>query len=125
MPSHEEPRAFKNKVGGRVRDAVRRNKLKEVDGGFVFGDLMAWAKNVPDWADGLSTFPHNNIAHINAILPSMFGQAQAHCLPVSIDACHQRIIELETRNSSLEARIEELLPFAAIGLKMRRPKKKP
>jgi hypothetical protein len=122
-PPHETPRAFKNKVAGRINYAVGRKQLAAVDGGFVFGDLMGWAKGKNAWREGLEAFPQRNIAHIRATLPSVFGQAQAHALPPTLEDCHHRIIELETHVATLEARLEEQRPYAEIGRKLKRPRK--
>jgi hypothetical protein len=122
-PPHDPTRAFKNKVAGRIKYAVGRKQLAAVDGGFVFGDLMGWAKGKKAWREGLKAFPQRNIAHISGFLPSVFGQAQAHALPPTLEDCRQRIIELETQVAAMEARLEEQRPYANIGRKLKRPSK--
>jgi hypothetical protein len=123
-PTYENRRAFRNKVAGRITSAVEAGRLTIVEDGLIFGDLMAWAKGIAEWSAGLDKFPHNVIGCVSAAMPTITGSFQGHSLPASLDACHQRLIEVETRLIAAEDELAVLLPLAKIGRKMKRPKKK-
>ena len=123
-PSYELRRPFRNKVSGQVRTAVLSGVLTEAAGGFVFGEIMGWAKDKPEWAEGLAPFPTAISAKLNASLPSIIGNFDGHSLPATLDACHSRIVELETCLTALKEKIDGQRRFTEVGLKMTRPKKK-
>ncbi len=130
-PPHESSRAFKNKVAGTINYAVGANQLVEMDGGFIFGELMAWAKNKPKWAYGLAPFPAMYVGRLDGSVPSITGAFRAISLPPSLEASHQALLEadrtiqqLEARLNAAEQEINYLRPFAETGLRMKRPKRR-
>ena len=130
-PKHESLRSFRNKVSGAIGYATEARQLKLVAGGFIFGELMAWAKSKPRWVIGLEPFLSLHIAQVACVLPTITASMRAISLPLTLEECHQALIDadrridlLQTHLNAAEGQLEDQRPLVQSALRMRRPKRK-
>lgn len=132
-PHHENQRAFRNKVAGNISYAVRNSVLQEHTYGFVFSELITWARQKKAYAKFLTDIPYTQTATVSGFLPSVFGEFRASQIPTSLDGCQIAIVEsdrviaeLQKRLSTALAQLEAQRPMVEkyMRLKVLKPKRK-
>lgn len=109
-------------LNGRVRHQITRDKqlglLPSQNGMFIFGELIAWAKNKKTLAPAVAGLMH--IGHASAALtaPSMQLSAFCYSLPTSLADSHEALKtayrvnnDLRSEIGVLMATVAELLPY--------------
>jgi len=117
-PDYEKRRAARDKVAKRIAYALETGHLRLSNGGFIFGELTAWA--VEKWPRELAGIPRISALHPSAVSISMVGHTPriiaisgtlAECQS-ALQAAQLRIGDLEDELAARQQELERLRPLA-------------
>ena len=115
-----------DKVKKRVRDAIDRGKLSlQDDGKLMFGELMTWACEIPEWRTGLQGMPRSFYVN-EAVAPGGFGVPSTFLTPPTYEECARALSELHRKfrallldNEQMQAELERIRPIAEANKRTR------
>ena len=109
ITEHEsEWRAVRDKVGKRISYAVQVGELHFTDDKILFGALMAWARDKPDWAPHLAQFPRIVNPRASETF-SLSASSEALVLPETVGACHVALRQLHEQSQTATQCLAEAL----------------
>jgi len=111
-------RSLKDRVRHQITEGKESGLLPHQDGRFVFGELMAWAKNKKTLARAVEELMHIGHASVAGMMPPMQLSASGTGLPPTLDACHDALTiahrelrEIRDENTALKLAVAELTPY--------------
>jgi len=110
-------RSLKDRVRHQITEGKESGLLPHQDGRFVFGELMAWAKNKKTLARAVEELMHIGHASFAGMMPSVQLSASGTSLPATLDTCHDalksaycELRNLREENLALALAVAELTP---------------
>jgi hypothetical protein len=111
-------RSLKDRVRHQITEGKENGLLPSQDGRFVFGELVAWAKNKKALAPAVEGLMHISHGTFAGCSPSIQLSATGYSLPSTLDASHEALknayLELRAlreENEALKSTVAELTPF--------------
>ena len=122
---------FRNKVNRNLRHALEKWHLTERNGGFIFGELIAWAKQCKPYAECIGKIPHTQTISAAGSATDSAGAPRLVALPDRLEDCHIALVKADRKIADLaqdlqEARrtIEEQRPMVEKYNRLKVPKPK-
>lgn len=117
---YDNMRNLRQRIGQKIKTAIKNGELKAVNGQYSFGDLARWARSRADFAPAVAdiVIPGSGSAHIE-----LFGftvRAFGFSIPPSLPDCQAALADAyrelnaaREENTSLRATVADLTPLQA------------